>query len=135
MDSLIQPAEKYNVDIVCIKNYRVLDKYGIIKVKDFKSSFREKLYKYNDLKKYNHLYTLNRVFSNNVWGKLYRIELFYENSYSPLGIFYGEDLAFNLRVTENIKSCYVIDSYKYYYRYGEFTLSIFQRYWHDSVKL
>lgn len=81
LETLVDTAEKHNVDLVCIKDYRTIDKYGIFKVKDFKEIFKEKLYNYNDLKQYNHIYTLNRVFSSTVWGKLYKKELFadYEN--------------------------------------------------------
>lgn len=144
LETLVDTAEKHNVDLVCIKDYRTIDKYGIFKVKDFKEIFKEKLYNYNDLKQYNHIYTLNRVFSSTVWGKLYKKELFadYENKIldiiKKIGIlFNGEDIMLNLCVTANIKSCYIIDQYKYYYRYGGNTLSKsnYERFWDDNVKL
>lgn len=144
IETMVKTVEIHDVDLVCIKDYRTIDKYGILKIKDFKETFNEKLYDYNDLKPYNHIYALNRVFSSTVWGKLYKKELFvdYENKILYIiktigAIFNGEDIILNLLVTANINSCYMVDQYKYYYRYGGNTLSKsnYKRYWDDNVKL
>lgn len=134
LQKLIEPAQKYNVDIVCINNYRVIDKYGIIKIKE-KCNNKRGLLRQNELSHFNHIYTFNRVFINAVWGKLYQSRIIDINQLSPIGIFYGEDLLFNLRTTYNIKSCYLVNEYKYYYRYGGYTLTKYNRYWKDYVKL
>lgn len=135
LQKLITPAKKYNVDIVCINHYRVLDKYGLIKFKGQWINLQKGLLQSNELNHFHNIYTYNRVFSNTVWGKLYRSQIIDVNKLSPTGIFYGEDLLFNLYVTYNIKSCYLINEYKYYYRYGGYTLAKYHRYWNDSVKL
>ena len=135
LQRLIEPAQKYNVDLVCINHYRVLDKYGLIKFKERCSNLKEGLLQSNELNHFHNIYTYNRVFSNTVWGKLYRSSIIDVNKLPLIGIFYGEDLLFNLYVTYNIKSCYLINEYKYYYRYGGYTLTEFHRYWNDNVKL
>ena len=135
LQKLIEPAKKYNVDIVCINHYRVLDKYGLIRFKGQWVNLQEGLLLSNELNHFHNIYTYNRVFSNAVWGKLYRSQIIDVNKLSPTGIFYGEDLLFNLYVTYNINSCYLINEYKYYYRYGGYTLAKFNRYWDDNVKL
>lgn len=135
LETLIIPAQKYNVDVVCIKSYKTLDKYGIIKFKNGWEDFEEKLLTPNELNKHNNFLIYNRVFSNTVWGKLYRASIIDINKITPLNIFYGEDTAFNLHLSPNIKSCYLIDQYKYYYRYGGNTLTNHNRYWNDNIKL
>lgn len=135
LQKLIEPAKKYNVDLVCINHYRALDKYGLVKFKEQCINFKEGLLQSNELNHFHNIYTYNRVFSNNVWGKLYRTPIIEVNKLPLTGIFYGEDLLFNLYVTYNIKSCYLINEYKYYYRYGGYTLTQFHRYWNDNVKL
>lgn len=135
LQKLIEPAKKYNVDLVCINHYRVLDKYGLIKFKERCINFKEGLLQSNELNHFHNIYTYNRVFSNTVWGKLYRTPIIDLNKLPLTGIFYGEDLLFNLYVTYNIKSCYLINEYKYYYRYGGYTLAQYHRYWNDNVKL
>lgn len=135
LQELIEPAKKYNVDLVCINHYRVLDKHGLIKFKEQCINFKEGLLQSNELNHFHNIYTYNKVFSNTVWGKLYRTRIIDVNKLPLTGIFYGEDLLFNLYVTYNIKSCYLVNEYKYYYRYGGYTLTKYQRYWNDNVKL
>lgn len=136
LEKLIIPAEKYDVDIVCINYYRVLDKYGLIKFKCQQNNvFQEGLLGEDILDGFNNIYVYNRLFANNVWGKLYKATIIDVDSISPAGVFYGEDLLFNLRVTYNIKSCYLISIYKYYYRYGGYTITNYSRYWNDNIKL
>lgn len=136
LQSLIEPAQKYNTDITCINNYyRVLDKYGLLKFKEKCNNIKECLLQTNELNHFHNIYTYNRVFTSTVWGKLYRAQIIDVNKLCLTGVFYGEDLLFNLYVTYNIKSCYLIDGYKYYYRYGGYTLTKHDRYWNDNVKL
>lgn len=135
LETLITPAQKYNVDVTCIKSYKVLDKYGIIKLKNGWDNFQEKLLTPDELKKHNNFLIYNRVFSNTVWGKLYRSSIIDLNQIPPLNLFYGDDTAFNLHLSPNIKSCYFIDQYKYYYRYEGNTLTNHNQYWKDNVKL
>lgn len=135
LETLIAPSQKYNVDVTCIKSYKVIDKYGIIKLKNGWDNFQEKLLTPDELKKHNNFLIYNRVFSNTIWGKLYRTSIIDKNNITPSNIFYGEDTVFNLHLSPNIKSCYLINQYKYYYRYGGNTLTNHDRYWQDSVKL
>lgn len=135
LETLITPAQKYNVDITCIKSYKVIDKHGIIKFKNGWDNFQEKLLAPDELKKHNNFLIYNRIFSNTIWGKLYKTSIIDKNKIMPSDIFYGEDTAFNLHLSPNIKSCYLINQYKYYYRYGGNTLTNHDRYWRDNVKL
>lgn len=135
LERLISPAQKYNVDIVCINNYKVLDKYGLIKFKEQYINFKKGLLQSDELNQFHNIYAYNRVFTSTVWGKLYQSKIIDVNKLSPTGLFYGEDLLFNLHVTYNIKSCYLINEYKYYYRYGGYTLAQHYRYWDDNIKL
>lgn len=135
LEILITYAQKYNVDVTCVKSYKVLDKYGIIKFKNVWENYQEDLLPLDELKKHNNFLIYNRVFSNTVWGKLYRSSIIDLNQITPLNLFYGDDTAFNLHLSPNIKSCYLINQYKYYYRYGGNTLTNHNRYWMDYVKL
>ena len=136
LETLIAPAQKYNVDIVCINNYRVLDKYGLIKFKERCVKFKEGLLQSSELNLFHSIYVFNRLFTVTVWGKLYKSEIVNVKEESLIGVFYGDDLLFNLHVTYNIKSCYLINKCKYYHRYGGGgTLTQQNRYWDDGVKL
>lgn len=136
LEKLIVPAEKYDVDVVCINSYKTLDRYGLIRLKGQQNSFlKEGLLTIDALSDFYNIYVYNRVFTNNVWGKLYKATIIDVDSISPAGIFYGEDLLFNLRVTYNIKSCYLVNEYKYYYRYGGYTIAEYNKYWEDNIRL
>jgi glycosyltransferase involved in cell wall biosynthesis len=65
----------------------------------------------------------NTVFSQSVWGKLYRksvIDKAYQETelYSPDIRFMGEDQYFNLKLFPFLRSVYRIDETVYIYRYG-----------------
>lgn len=56
LQELIEYALKYNVDIVCINNYRVIDKYGLIKFKEKCNNFKGTLLQTNELKRFHNIY-------------------------------------------------------------------------------
>ena len=72
LEILITYAQKYNVDVTCVKSYKVLDKYGIIKFKNVWENYQEDLLPLDELKKHNNFLIYNRVFSNNTSVNFYR---------------------------------------------------------------
>lgn len=136
LEKLIMPTDKYDIDVVCINSYRVIDRYGLIRSRIRQNRiWKEGLLTTDMLTRFNNIYIYNRVFTNNVWGKLYKSSIIVINNIVPAGVFYGEDVLFNLRITYNIKSCYLVNEYKYYYRYGSYTITNYNNYWEDNIKL
>lgn len=70
LEKLIAPAEKYDVDVVCINSYKALGRYGLIRLKGQQNSFlKEGLLTIDALSDFYNIYVYDRVFTNNVWGK------------------------------------------------------------------
>lgn len=132
LQQLLIPAIKYDVDLVCMNAYKVLDRYGIIKKKLF--FYSDFLYKKDDLYSYHHNF-IERLFSNNVWGKLYKKALFEQCQLKVAGIHWGDDAFLNMQISPFISSCYMNSFYGYYYRYGGSTFAYDERFWPNLSKL
>ena len=132
LQQLLIPAVKYDVDVVCVNAYKVLDRYGMIKKKMFRYS--DRLYQKDDLYSFHHNF-IERLFSNNVWGKLYKRSLFEQCQLKVAGIHWGDDAFLNMQISPFISSCYMSSFYGYYYRYGGSTFAYDKRFWPNLSKL
>ena len=132
LQQLLIPAVKYDVDVVCVNAYKVLDRYGMIKKKMFRYS--DRLYQKDDLYSFHHNF-IERLFSNNVWGKLYKRSLFEQCHLKVAGIHWGDDAFLNMQISLFLSSCYMSSFYGYYYRYGGSTFAFDKRFWPIFSKL
>lgn len=126
LEVLLNKSLDYNTDIVQINSYKTIDKYGILKIKCH--NYKEQLYTFHQLKKYNNNY-LERIIPNNVWGKLYKASLFHNLEITPWNVHWGEDLHLNLIISPFISSIYFTNIFGYYYRYGGSTANYDSRFW------
>ena len=130
--TMVEKAESYHVDVVTVGFIRTLDKWGLIHAKSY--PYKPGLYTKEDLAKYHHIYT-QRVFYNNVWEKLIRMDVIMACKPQPSDIHFGEDLLFTQSISPAINSIYVCDYQGYYYRYGGSTMNYHSKFLADHCKL
>lgn len=130
--TMVEKAEEYDVDVVTIRFIRTLDKWGLISTKS--NQFKPGLYTGEQLSKCHHIYT-QRVFSNNVWSKLIRMEVIMANKPQSSDIHFGEDVFFMQNISSNINKIYVCPQYGFFYRYGGSTMAYNPKFWADHSKL
>ena len=132
IQTALEYAEKFNVDLVAMGFQRTMDSRGLLK--QAIRPYKEMMYViFNDTQTTG-IYT-QRVFSNNMWSKLFRTEVVRNRHFSPSDIHFGDDLLFLQEISPYIRSIYSLPVCKYYYRYGGSTSHYNPRFWIDQSKL
>ena len=113
---MVKYAEETNADVVEGGMTRVLGKHK------FAQHYQAKTYKvittpelFDDY--YISFFGMN-ILSVNIWGKLFKKELFRNPDLKPSGFKMGEDLLMSMRIFPSISKYVVIAENVYYYRYG-----------------
>lgn len=136
-EKLVSASKKDNADVIVAHGYRVAKRIHFIKRK-FKFFYNKpRLWNEQMLKPYNNVY-IPQIYTNNLWGRLYRKSLFDEfidSKYNPLDIHYGDDRYTNFLISPKIKSIELLDEYLYYYRHGGSVSGYNPRQWTDYIKL
>lgn len=106
-------------DIVEGGMYRVLDSWGLIKKKRVcERSEIEQPALFRDY--FISFFGINKL-GVNLWGKLYKKDLFDKANVKPSGMKMGEDLLLNMRLFPFVNKYVVTNHNVYYYRYGGMT--------------
>lgn len=134
LSNLYEIAEISGSDYVEIGSARVLDKYGIIKKKNYGSGIIE-ISQPELLEEYFISFFGYNKLSVNIWGKLYRRSTLENTNLQPLNLYMGEDLAFNMYLFPYLKKISILDELGYYYRFGGFTTKYNDKFIGDSKRL
>lgn len=116
---LYQEMLHSNADIVEGGMYRVLDNLGLIKKKMVNERLEiDQPVLFQDY--FISFFGINKL-GVNLWGKLYKKELFYRAEVQPSGMKMGEDLLVNMCLFPFVRKYVVTNHCVYYYRYGGLT--------------
>ena len=120
ISAMCRKAEDTGADYVEIGMQRVLDRYKWI-VKKYVSSVSALIEQPELFDKYYLSFFGVNILSVNIWGKLYRKSTLDKADISPIGVFMGEDLAYNIQLFPHLERIYILNEIGYNYRMGGVT--------------
>lgn len=132
VESMMEVADKYDVDVVQMGQISTLNRWGLFGIKD--SYPNVGYFPSEKLEQYNHILTL-RVFGNTVSRKAIKTDVIKNSVLQSTDLHYGDDVLFMQNISENIHSVYILPLNKYYYRYGGSVTKYNQKFWNDHCKL
>lgn len=134
LKTMLDKMLEVKVDYVEIMSQRVLDSWGLIKLKH---SFQiSGLIKQPQLYQDFYLSFFGKILLPiNIWGKLYRRSVIQKANLKPSGLTMGEDLYFNMMLFPHLQSIYIMDYVGYNYRFGGMTSRYNPRLLSDLKKL
>ena len=117
ISTMYRNVEDTGADYVEVGMQRVLDRHKWISKKCVAST--PQLIEQPDLfdKYYLSFFGVN-ILSVNMWGKLYRKSVLDKADIKPVGVFMGEDLAYNIQLLPHLKRIYILNEIGYNYRMG-----------------
>ncbi len=117
LSEMYNTAIENNCDVVEISLEKVMDKFGLIKIKG--PSDKKQLITSPDLfdNYFISYFGMNILFVN-MCGHLYKREVIEKANLKPSNLPFGEDLYFNMCLFPHVKSWYLRYDLKYSYRYG-----------------
>lgn len=120
ISTMYHKAETTGADYVEIGMQRVLDRHKWILKKCVASTplFIEQPDLFD--KYYLSFFGVN-ILSVNTWGKLYRKSVLDKADIKPVGVFMGEDLAYNIQLFPHLERIYILNEIGYNYRMGGVT--------------
>lgn len=122
LERCLEPAEKYNVDMVIMSSQKVLHRFWNLKKNKSINNDVNRVISQPELfdKYYINFFGIN-LFSVTYWGKLIRREAFDRANLTPSNRDYSEDLIFNMLLFPHLKSMYMLDYIGYNWRWGGIT--------------
>lgn len=122
IEIMINDAITNKVDVVVANNYKVIDRWSIIKKKSRKSTKTTVVTKEAYMSNYFiSFFGCHRYSAASLCAKLYKSELFDTSKLEIYGLHFGEDEMLNLQIMPYANGVSFIDRYVYYYRYGGMT--------------
>ena len=117
---MFDKIEETGADYVEVMSQRVLDRWGLIKIKS--NCPVHGLIKQPELfRDYYISFFGKNVLPVNIWGKLYRRSTLDKMDLTPCGLTMGEDLYFNMTLFPHLQSVYIMDHIGHNYRFGGMT--------------
>ena len=134
LKTMLDKMLEVKADYVEILSQRVLDSWGLIKLKAscHINGLIQQPQLYRDF--YLSFFGKN-LLPINIWGKLYRRSVIDKANLKPSGLTMGEDLYFNMMLFPHLKSIYIMDYVGYNYRFGGLTSRYNPRLLSDLKKL
>ena len=118
----IEPAEKYDIDMVVMSSQKVLYKgFPLYKKKSICPDCNRVIGQPELFDRFFSNFFGNNMFSVTYWGKLIRKAAFDRANLLPSPSDYSEDLLFNMRLFPHLKSMYLLDYVGYNWRWGGIT--------------
>lgn len=114
-------AEETGADYVDIGRLRVLDRYKLLRRPRTKTHIVGLVERPELFEKYYLSYFGITLLWTNICGKLYRKSTIDKAQIEPLGLYMGEDLAFNIRLFPFLQKIFILEETGYVYRYGGMT--------------
>ncbi len=131
VETLLSEISHTHADVVEGNMVRVLDKYGLISKRNHRK--RLELTQPELFDEYYISFFGRNVLNVNLWGKIYRKDLFDKAGVEPTGMRMGEDLVTNMQLFPFIQKYVVIDDITYCYRWGGMT-SRFNPWFYPNLK-
>lgn len=134
LQRMIEPAEKYHLDMVVMNHYRALPSFRYNrKVVQNIEEWNSPIYK--PFEKYYVNFFGENMFSSAYWGMLFRKDVIIESGLQPQENVFAEDLAFHLTVFPYVKSLMFVDYYGYYWRWGGYSAGKKSSFWTSEIGL
>lgn len=123
IEVMISSLKAHEADVSIINFCRVIGSKGIVKKRNKDDIYSNQLITQQEfIEKHLQAFCGWDSFPINVWGKLYKRELFQDIELS--GLIYGEDLCMNLQVLPKAKSIVINSKGLYFYKWGGVTTNI-----------
>ena len=118
----IEPAEKYDIDMVIMSNQKVLYKgFPLYEKKNILPDCNRVISQPELFERYFSNFFGNNMYPVTYWGKLIRKSAFEKANLRPSPMDYSEDLFFNMRLFPYLRSMYMLDYIGYNWRWGGIT--------------
>lgn len=137
LKKLLVVSENQTADVVVAHGYNVAKRLHFIKWK-FKCFYRKPGTITTQMLKPYHKVYIPYIYTNNLWSRLYRKDLFDDitaSDFQTLDIHYGDDRYINFLISPKIKSISLLDEHLYYYRHGGSVSGYNPRLWTDYIQL
>lgn len=130
LQRMVEPAEKYGLDMVVMNYYRALPTFHYNKPYPSKTDkWNTPIYQLEVFDKYFMNFFGEFLFSVAYWDKLYRREIIEKSGFQPPEVVFAEDFVFSMTIFPFVKSLMFVDYYGYYWRWGGYSAGKKSDFW------
>lgn len=134
LERMVEPAEKYGLDMVVMNYYRALPAFHYNKPYPSKTDkWNTPIYQPEVFDIYFMNFFGEFLFSVAYWGKLYRKEIIEESGFQPPEVVFAEDFVFSMTIFPFVKSMMFVDYYGYYWRWGGYSSGKKSEFWTAEI--